>query len=50
MLYLFATIRGSVPEDWTGNRLTLLGTAIVLGIAAWLLLGRAERLVSGEAQ
>lgn len=50
MLYLFATIRGSVPEDWTGNRLTLLATAIVLGIAAWLLLGRAERLVSGEAQ
>jgi hypothetical protein len=50
MLYLFATIRGTVPADWTGNRLTLLATAVVLGIAAWLLLGRTERLVGGEAQ
>ena len=50
MLYLFATIRGAVPADWTANRLALLATAIVPGIAAWLLLGRIERLVQGETE
>jgi hypothetical protein len=50
MLYLFATIRGAVPADWLGNRLILVATAIVLGIAAWLLLGRIERLVGGETE
>ncbi|HVQ93561.1 MAG TPA: hypothetical protein VMU51_21160 [Mycobacteriales bacterium] len=49
LLYLFATSQGTVPADWTGNRLTLVATAIVLGIAAWLLLGGTERLVRGEA-
>jgi hypothetical protein len=50
MLYLFATIRGAVPADWTANRLTLVTTAIVLGLAGWLLLGGIERLVRGEAE
>lgn len=50
LLYLFATNRGAVPADWTGNRLTLLATAIVLGSAAWLLLRRIERLVRGETE
>jgi len=48
-LYLFATTRGSVPEDWTANRLTLVTTALVLGGLGWLVLGRAERLLRGGA-
>jgi hypothetical protein len=48
LLYLFATTRGAVPGDWIANRLTLLASAVVLGFLAWLLLGRAERLVRGE--
>lgn len=48
LLYLFATTRGAVPADWTANRLTLIGAAGVLGVLAWLLLGRTERLL-GEA-
>jgi hypothetical protein len=50
LLYLFATTRGTTPGDWAGNRLTLVGTAIVLGVAAWLLLGRIERLINEEAE
>lgn len=50
LLYLFATTRGAEPEDWTANRLTLVGSAIVFGALAWLLLGRTERLVGGEVE
>ncbi|MET7401136.1 hypothetical protein ABZS66_47415 [Dactylosporangium sp. NPDC005572] len=45
LLYLFASTRGADPGDWAGNRAVLLGTAAGLGAAAWVLLGRAERLV-----
>ena len=50
LLYLFATTRGAVPGDWMANRLTLVGTALALGVAAWALLGRTERLVGGEVE
>jgi hypothetical protein len=50
LLYLFASTRGAVPEEWGANRLTLVASAICLAGAAWLLLGRAERLVRGAAQ
>jgi hypothetical protein len=48
LLYLFATTRGTVPGDWTANRLTLLGAAAVLTALALVLLGRSERLVKEE--
>ncbi|GIE99633.1 hypothetical protein Ari01nite_70980 [Paractinoplanes rishiriensis] len=47
LLYLFATTRGTVPGDWTANRLTLLGTAAALIALALVVLGRSERL-TGE--
>jgi len=50
LLYLFVTTRGAVPADWTANRLTLIGTAGVLGVLAWLLLGRTERLLRAVAE
>jgi hypothetical protein len=50
LLYLFATTRGTVPADWTANRLTLIGAAGVLGALAWLLLGRTERLLRAVAE
>lgn len=50
MLYLFATTRGAVPEQWTANRLTLVATALAMCGLAWLLLGRTERLLRGEAE
>jgi len=50
LLYLFATTRGTVPADWTANRLTLLAAAVAFGGVAWALLGRAERLLHGEAE
>lgn len=50
LLYLFATTRGAVPEDWTANRLTLIVSALALGGLGWLLLGRTERLLRGEAE
>jgi len=50
LLYLFATIRGTVPADWTANRLALLTTALACGVLGWLLLGRTERLLRGEAE
>jgi hypothetical protein len=50
LLYLFASTRGTVPEDWTANRLTLVATALAFGTLGWLLLGRAERLLRGEAE
>jgi hypothetical protein len=49
-LYLFATTRGAVPEEWTTNRVTLVATAFALGAAGWLMLGRVERLLRGEAE
>jgi hypothetical protein len=50
LFYLFATDRDTVPEDWTANRLTLVATALVLGGLGWVLLGRPERLLRGEAE
>jgi hypothetical protein len=50
LLYLFATTRGAAPGEWTANRLTLIGAAAVLCAAAWLLLGRTERLLQGAAE
>lgn len=50
LLYLFATTRGTAPTDWMENRLVLLATAIGFGLAGWLLLGRAERLVARETE
>ncbi|MFG1920392.1 hypothetical protein [Cryptosporangium sp. NPDC048952] len=48
LLYLFATTRGAAPDDWTANRLTLLGAAAALIALAFVVLGRSERLISGE--
>ncbi|MFI5915566.1 hypothetical protein [Dactylosporangium sp. NPDC051541] len=48
LLYLFATTRGAKPDDWTANRLTLLGTGVVLTALALLVLGRSERLIREE--
>lgn len=45
LLYLFATTRGTEPDEWAANRLVLLGAALLLTGTGWLLLGRAERLV-----
>ncbi|MGN9910329.1 hypothetical protein ACTMTJ_22505 [Phytohabitans sp. LJ34] len=50
LVYLFATTRGAVPEDWTANRVTLVTTALALGVLGWVLLGRSERLLRGEAE
>jgi hypothetical protein len=50
LLYLFATTRGTVPGDWTANRLTLLGVGAGLIALALVLLGRSERLIGGEDQ
>jgi len=50
LLYLFATTRGTVPTDWTANRLTLIGAAGAMGALAWLLLGRPERLLGAVAE
>ncbi|GAA0264143.1 hypothetical protein [Cryptosporangium japonicum] len=48
LLYLFATTRGAAPDDWTANRLTLLGAAAALIALALVVLGRAERLIGEE--
>ena len=48
LLYLFATTRGTVPGDWTANRLTLLGVGAALIALAMVVLGRSERLIDGE--
>ncbi|MEV7625190.1 hypothetical protein [Actinoplanes sp. NPDC089786] len=40
-LFLFATTQGAAPEEWAVNRLTLIGTAVVLGAGGWLLSGRS---------
>lgn len=49
-LFLFATMRGAAPQDWAANRLTLVTTSLVLGGLGWVLLGRVERLLRGEAE
>ncbi|TQS43764.1 hypothetical protein [Cryptosporangium phraense] len=48
LLYLFATTRGAAPDDWTANRLTLLGAAAVFITLAVVVLGRSERLIREE--
>lgn len=48
LLYLFATTRGTAPDDWTANRLTLVGSAAALMALAVAVLGRSERLLSEE--
>jgi hypothetical protein len=48
LLYLFATTRGSVPGDWTANRLALLGAGAALTALALVVLGRSERLIGQE--
>jgi hypothetical protein len=45
LFYLFATTRGAVADDWTANRLTLLGASAALVALAAVLLGRSERLI-----
>ncbi|WP_152990441.1 hypothetical protein [Sphaerimonospora mesophila] len=50
LFYLFATMRGTVPGDWTANRVVLLCTAVPLIAAAWPLLGRPERILGGEKE
>ncbi|MEV0972222.1 hypothetical protein [Microtetraspora glauca] len=50
LLYLFATTRGMVPDDWTANRVVLLCSALPLVAAAWFLLGDAERVLGGETE
>ncbi|HEX6352920.1 hypothetical protein [Actinophytocola sp.] len=48
MLNLFATTRGGAPEDWTANRLVLLGAAVGLFLLAWVVLTTSEAIFSGE--
>nr|MDT0659173.1 hypothetical protein [Micromonospora sp. DSM 115978] len=48
LLYLFATTRGAAPQDWTANRLVLLGVGAALIALALLVLGRSERLIGEE--
>jgi hypothetical protein len=48
--YLFATTRGSVGEDWTANRLTLVAAGVAMISAGWLLLRRPSRLLTKEAE
>ncbi|MEJ3743929.1 hypothetical protein WEI85_11625 [Actinomycetes bacterium KLBMP 9797] len=50
LVYLFATTRGTERSDWAANRSTLLAAALVLAAAAWLVLGRTERLVHEEGE
>lgn len=50
LLYLFATTRGTVDQDWTANRLTLLAAGVAMTAAGWLLLRRPSRLLTKEAE
>jgi hypothetical protein len=50
LLYLFATTRGTVPGDWTGNRLALLGAAATLVALALVVLDHSERLIGQEEE
>jgi hypothetical protein len=48
LLYLFATTRGAVAEEWTANRLTLIAAGAAFIALALAVLGRSERLIGGE--
>jgi hypothetical protein len=50
LLYLFATTRGPVGDDWTANRLTLLAAGAAMTAAGWLLLRRPIRLLTKETE
>jgi hypothetical protein len=50
LLYLFATTRGTVEDDWTANRLTLLAAGAAMTVAGWLLLRRPSRLLTKETE
>jgi hypothetical protein len=50
LLYLFATTRGTVAQDWAANRLTLLAAGAAMTAAGWLLLRRPSRLLTKEAE
>lgn len=50
LLYLFATTRGTVDQDWAANRLTLLAAGVAMTTAGWLLLRRPSRLLTKEAE
>jgi len=50
LLYLFATTRGTVAQDWAANRLTLLMAGAAMTFAGWLLLRRPSRLLTKEAE
>lgn len=45
--FLFATTYAPGAEFWLANRLALVGTAVLLGLAAWLLASRIESLSRG---
>lgn len=49
LLYLFATTEGG-DADWLANRAALIGCAVPLLAAGWLLLSRPERLLTGESE
>ena len=48
LLYLFATTQGTVPGDWTANRLSLLAAGAGFTALALVVLGRSERLIGEE--
>lgn len=50
LLYLFATTRGTVDQDWSANRLTLIAAGVAMTAAGWLLLRRPSRLLTKEAE
>ncbi len=50
LLYLFATTRGTVQQDWIANRMTLLAAGAAMTSAGWLLLRRPSRLLTKEAE
>jgi hypothetical protein len=50
LLYLFATTRGTVEDDWTANRLTLLAAGAAMTAAGWLLLRCPSRLLTKETE
>ncbi|HEX8861717.1 MAG TPA: hypothetical protein VGC06_21975 [Actinomycetes bacterium] len=50
LLYLFATTRGTVHDDWTANRLTLLAAGAAMTAAGWLLLRHPSRLLTKETE
>lgn len=50
LLYLFATTRGTVGQDWAANRLTLLVAGAAMTSAGWLLLRRPSRLLTKETE